>query len=72
MQHAPIFNGNNQSMHQQQCGEWPRQNNHMERASTAKAMMVERAKAKTCHFCLGDHVAEDCKKFGTPENVKQF
>ena len=68
--HTPIFNGNNQNTHQQQRMERPRQNSYMERASTASAMMVERAKAKKCHFCLEDHVAEDCKKFGTPEERK--
>ena len=67
--HAPIFNGNNQNMHQQR-GERPRQYSQMERASTASAMMVERAKSKKCHFCLEDHVAEDCKKFRTPEERK--
>ena len=65
--HSPIFNGNNQNMHQQQRGEWSRQYSQMEQDSTASVMMVERAKSKTCHFCLEDHDAEDCKKGKTPE-----
>ena len=68
--HAHIFYWNNHNTHQQQHGQWPMWNSHMKRASTASAMMVERAKARKFHFCSGDHVAEDCKKFGTPEERK--
>ena len=51
-------------MHQQQCGDWPRQQyqNQTERVSTASALLVERSKPKKCQFCLGDHTVEDCKK----------
>ena len=48
--HVPIFNSacNNNHMHQQQCGDRPRQQNQnqTERVSTASALLVEKIEAK--------------------------
>ena len=57
-----IVNGNKQNTHQQR-GELPWQYSQMGQDSTASAMIVKLSKSKKCHFCLEDHVAEDCKNF---------